>query len=192
MPDGEVLTLKKRDVVLLPVLKAAKEIRYSGDFDAVEIAAPGHGLVDDVAPLLKIPATAHTGSWEEGVCRNRKEAFLRGDGPRNFFTYRELGAVAVTSGRIKICDGDESGLGPVEIPEGGTGWHTHSMSQFFMILNGGEEIEVEGRGKIRMVTGDAMMLGEGTRHNVTSFTPDFSAFEMCLPGEYDTLPAKAP
>jgi quercetin dioxygenase-like cupin family protein len=173
-------------------LAATGQVNYSADFAAVEIAAPADQTVDDIVPLLQIKSEPLVGSWEEAVCRNRKEAFKRGDGPRNFFTYRDVGATALTDGRIKIHDGEETGLGTVEVPAGGTGWHNHTMSQFFMVLNGEEVIEVEGYGKIRMVAGDAMTLGAGMRHNVSALTADFSAFEMCLPAEYETTPQSAP
>jgi quercetin dioxygenase-like cupin family protein len=190
MSDGAVVTLRKRDVVHLPFLARAVSARYSSDFAAVEIWAPGEAGLNHIEPLLQIPAARMNGDWESAVARSTKQAYKRGDGPRDFFTYRDLGTTAVTGGRIKINDGEEEG--PVRVPPGGTGWHHHTMSQLFMVLNGAVTIAVEGQGVFEMVTGDTMTLGAGTRHDVTRFTANYSAFEMCLPADYDTIAATAP
>lgn len=187
MSDGAIVTLRKRDVVHLPFLAAAVAARYSSDFAAVEISAPGVAGLRSVEPLLQIPAKPLPGNWEAAIARSTKEAYKRGNGPRDFFTYRDLGTAAVTERRIAIHDGEEEG--PIRVPEGGTGAHHHTMSQLFMVLNGEVTIDVDGHGVFQMITGDTMTLGAGTRHDVTAFTANYSAFEMCLPADYDTIAA---
>jgi mannose-6-phosphate isomerase-like protein (cupin superfamily) len=187
MPGDERVTLQKRDVVHLPFLAAARDVHYSADFAAVEIAAPG-GPIREVVPLLQIKRQPHIGGWEQAICRNRKEAYIQGDGPRSFFTYRNLGSAALTERRIQIHDGD----GAVQPMAGGTGWHNHTMSQFFIVLDGEAMIDVEGHGSTRMVVGDTMTLGEGMRHNVSSYSVGYNVIEVCLPADYGTTAQTAP
>jgi uncharacterized protein YjlB len=190
MSDGEFVTLGKRDAVLLPFLRGTRSARYSADFSAVEIAAPGRSRPSKIEPLLQIDSSALQGAWESAVARSVPDAYKRGEGPRNFFTYRDLGATKLTGGRIKIHDGEETG--PVQVVEGGTGWHNHTMSQIFIVLNGEVVLQVEGHGEHRMVKGDAMTLGAGMRHNVSSYSANYSVVEMCLPAIYETAAQATP
>jgi uncharacterized cupin superfamily protein len=186
MPGNEIVTMGKYDVVHLPFLRAAGRAKYSSDFTAAEIAAPGRKWIGKVAPLLDIKQVPHVGSWEAAVCRNRVDAYIKGNGPREYFRYRDVGSAALTERRIHIHDGGALRA----VAE--TGWHTHTMSQIFMILGGESVLEVDGYGVSRMGPGDAMTLGAGMAHNVASISADYSGFEMCLPGDFDTTPLEPP
>jgi mannose-6-phosphate isomerase-like protein (cupin superfamily) len=186
MSDGRVVILNPREAVHLPFMLGVKSAEWSTDLHVVQIWAkdPGGGLV----PLLQMTPEVHQGDWEEAIVRNRPELFIRGDGPRAFFTYRDLGSAKTTHRRIQTHDGD----GAAADIDGGTGWHNHSMSQFFFILAGSADIDVESYGSFHMVPGDAMTLGREMRHNVLNIKRGYNVIEVCLPADYTTVPQDAP
>lgn len=188
LPLDEQVHLGKGDVVHLPFLAAASNARYSSDFAAVDISAPALASRSvKPAPLLQIRAKPHIGNWENAVSREREDAYRKGEGPRKYFLYRDLGTSALTGRRIHIHI-----VRAVESMAGGTGWHDHTMSQLFMVLRGEAVISVDGHGESRVEAGDAMTIGAGMRHDVSSFSPDYLVLEMCLPAEYDTTGRSAP
>ena len=188
MADGSEIRLSPRHVTHLPLLAAVDRARFSADFEAVEVVAPGREGLDHIEPLLRIAPKPADGDWEALVWRDPPEAYIRGDGPRAFFTYRDLGAAAQTERRIQIHDGD----GAQAPMAGGTGWHDHSMSQFFIVLDGEAVLEVDGHGVRRMGKGDAMTLSAGLRHNVSAYSVGYNVIEICLPADYDTTGRPAP
>jgi mannose-6-phosphate isomerase-like protein (cupin superfamily) len=186
MSDGRVVVLNPREAVHLPFMLGVKSAEWPQDLHVVQIWAqdPGSGLV----PLLQMTPEVHQGDWEEAIVRNRAELFIRGDGPRAFFTYRDLGSAKTTQRRIQTHDGD----GAAADIDGGTGWHNHSMSQFFFILGGSADIDVESYGSFHMVPGDAMTLGREMSHNVLNIKRGYNVIEVCLPADYTTVPQDAP
>jgi quercetin dioxygenase-like cupin family protein len=188
MRDGETITLNPRDVVHIPFLLGTGKATYSDGLHLVEISARKPADGSELVPLLRMEPKAHDGPWEDAIVRNRKELFLRGDGPRAFFTYRDLGSARITDRRIHVHDGDGTEQELVE----GTGWHNHSMSQFFFILGGAATIDVEHQGSFRVEPGDAMTLGKGMRHDVTNIAVGYNVIEVCLPADYSTTARTAP
>jgi mannose-6-phosphate isomerase-like protein (cupin superfamily) len=125
------------------------------------------------------------GKWS--VTREKEDAYIRGDGPRTFFSYRDLETAAVTDRRIHI-----QLVRAAEMMSGGTGWHFHSMGQIFYILRGWGELVVEDAAAVRMSAGDAMCISPGMRHNVPGFSRDYFLLEMCVPADYSTVDAPPP
>jgi quercetin dioxygenase-like cupin family protein len=106
---------------------------------------------------------------------------------RSFFSYRDLPSGPMGDGRMLFQE-----VRAVGTPEGGTGWHHHTMSQLFYVLTGTVEISVEGHGTMNLVPGDAMCIRAGMVHNVSVFSPDYTLVELCVPAVYDTTPVDAP
>jgi mannose-6-phosphate isomerase-like protein (cupin superfamily) len=188
MDDGAIIVLSRREAVHLPFLRHVVRVRYSGDLRAAEVRAPGSVDRQALVPLLQIGATDESADWESMIVRNRPELFIPGNGPRAFFTYRDLGTARITERRIHIHDGD----GAKKPMAGGTGWHNHSMSQLFYVLDGEATVSVEGHGTHHMVAGDTMMIGKRMSHNVSSYSEGYNVFEICLPADYDTVAQSAP
>jgi mannose-6-phosphate isomerase-like protein (cupin superfamily) len=186
MSDGKTVTLYPREAVHLPFLLGTRSVEWQEDLHVMQIIAQDRGR--DLVPLLQMRSDAHSGDWEEVIVRNRPELFVRGDGPRVFFTYRDLGSAKSTERRIQTHDGD----GAATDIDGGTGWHNHSMSQFFFILGGSADIDVENQGSFHLVPGDAMTLGREMRHNVLNIKSGYNVIEVCLPADYTTVPQNAP
>lgn len=186
--DGERVTLNVGDTVIQPPFSFDPDVYdYSDGYEALEFSSKGsfehidrfrekHGL-QQAGPL---PA-------EAVVTRDTPDTYITGDGPRSFFTYRDLGATIASGRRMHIHV-----VGIADQPPGGTGWHTHSMDQFFMPFTGWLDIFVEGLGMVKMKRGDAMFIPAGIRHNVTEFTRDYTVVEVCIPTDYDTLGAGDP
>jgi quercetin dioxygenase-like cupin family protein len=188
MDDGTIIELGRREAVHLPFLRHVVGVRHSGDLRAAEVRAPGSVHQQALVPLLQIWSSEESADWESMVVRNRPELFIPGNGPRAFFTYRDLGTARITERRIHIHDGD----GAKKPMAGGTGWHNHSMSQLFYVLDGEATVSVEGYGTHHMVAGDTMMIGKRMSHNVSTYSEGYNVFEICLPADYDTVDQPAP
>jgi mannose-6-phosphate isomerase-like protein (cupin superfamily) len=174
-----MMTEEGKDPVLLEPLSSAT--RYGGgkpvifdfshDAEIIEMkAAPsGSGLFG-----------RGDGNWI--VNTDMEQAYLQGDGPRAYFRYRDLGVAKATSRRIHIHV-----VRSTRAIEGGTGWHSHTMSQLFYVLRGWADLAVERRPWVKMSSGDSMCLSKGMRHNVVAFSEDYLVLEMCIPADYDTI-----
>ena len=175
---GDARLLDKGGVAVLPTGLKHNLFDFSMDFEAIRITSPASfGLANAGKPAGRAHYSLVT-----------PDAFKTGAGPRRFFGYRDLGPSAATGGRIHVHVVKSSG----PAAPGGTGWHYHSMSQWFMVLHGWATLAVEKQGQTRMVAGDCMTLGAGMRHDVPAYSPDYLVLEMCLPGEYETVAEPAP
>lgn len=189
MPNGEVVDLNKGDVVHRTFLNAAEAVRYQAGFAALELTAPAIGAsAGQLDQMLKIEPKAHSGSWQDEVYREAEEAYIKGDGPRKFFLYRDLGGAEQSAQRVHI----QIVRATEKSPAGGTGWHIHSMSQLVLVLRGEAQISVQGAGELMFRSGDVMTLGADTGHDVSAFSEDYLVVELCLPGDYDTASSDAP
>jgi quercetin dioxygenase-like cupin family protein len=187
--DGGAVTLRKGDSVSQDVLTQGQIARWSADFTGIEITAPARNSTVETVELLKLGPKARetrADALETRISRDRPGSFVP-HGLRKFMAYRDLGTLDETDRRIHIHV-----VRAIDTPTGGTGWHVHSMSQIFYVLRGWVDIAVDEQGVKRMVAGDAMCIANGMRHNVFRFSPDYDVLEMCLPGDYSTVPTPTP
>lgn len=186
--DGDAIVLNTGDTLVLPPFGFDPAVfSFSADFEALEFTSEGsfayiEAFTGKIGVKLAEPKS-------DGLCVNREDpaSYIVGDGPRSFFTYRDIGATEATGRRMHIHI-----VGIEAQPEGGTGWHNHNMDQFFMPFTGWIELWVENKGLVRLERGDAMFIPAGLRHNVTAFTKDYTVVEVCIPTEYTTDPQPAP
>ena len=140
------------------------------------------------AEIILLRASARTGElFNSGAAawtysHETETAYVRGDGPREYFLYRDLKVAVATGRRIHIHL-----VRSTRAVQGGTGWHAHSMGQLFYVLRGWAELEVERQPYVRMGIGDAMCIAKGMKHNVPAFSDDYLVLEMCIPADYDTV-----
>jgi quercetin dioxygenase-like cupin family protein len=183
---GEVHTLGPGATGCVPGLYWHRESEFTADYELIEITTPGNGktitgrdspLPREVDPNAR-PVYTHDGP----------DQYTLGAGPRKFFQYRDLGVREMTDGRIHIH------IVKATEPGAGTGWHYHTMAQWFMVLTGNSFIRVEDGPLIPINPLDAMCIGSGPemRHNVAPFSGDYSVLEMCIPAEYDTIAVPVP
>lgn len=173
--DGKTHDLSVLDAFYLPK-GTSYRLLPSSDFEAVFIRA-GKNQAAKVASAGSRPV----------VYKEALEAYTVAAGPRDFFTYRNLDIAKITDGRMHIHV-----IRAAKQREGGTGWHTHSMSQWFMVLRGTGAISVVGGGNVYLHAGDAMTIGKRIVHNQTAYSEDYIEIEVCIPADYDTVPDNAP
>lgn len=185
---GETIILKRGDTVVQPPFRLDPNVfEYSADFEALEFTSRGSFV--HIENFMKKSGLEPQPLASDKVIVNRDVAasYIVGDGPRSFFSYRDIGATESTGRRMHIHV-----VGIADQPPGGTGWHNHTMDQFFLPFTGALDIWVEGLGQVTMRRGDAMYIPAGLRHDVTSFTRDYTVVEVCIPTDYDTTGQEAP
>jgi quercetin dioxygenase-like cupin family protein len=185
---GETVRLGPGDTGYHPGLYWHRETVSAG-YECIEITGPARGAT--VTGLdSELPARAAGLDPERrGVYTyERPESYTLGAGPRKFFRYRDLGTAGPSEGRMHIH------IVRATEPGAGTGWHYHSMAQWFLILGGSSVIRVEERPQYVLSEMDSMCIGSGPqmRHNVAPFTGDYAVLEMCVPAEYETVAVAPP
>lgn len=188
--DGEHHTLGAGDSGYHPALYWHDEYEFSEDYEVIEITAPA---VVETIHGRDTPLPARAASLDPDrkpfYSRDVEENYELGAGPRKFFKYRDLGTREPTDGRIHIHVVRATGE-----PGAGTGWHYHTMAQWFLIVGGSSQIRVETRPRQDLDVGDTMCIGAGPnmRHDVSPFSGDYAVLEMCVPAEYETTAVEAP
>lgn len=190
--ETDTYTLSEGSAITQPGFTRYRLYGASDDFEIIEILGPGTfetywgrdvELPDRANEVAKVKA-----SYTFDV----DGAYSAAAGPRPYFYYRDLGTAGPTEDRIYIHA--VKMIPPAR--EGGTGWHNHTMRQWFYVLGGHAELEMEVIGshidKMPLNPGDAMTVSKGQRHDVPSYTDDYFVLEMCIPKEYDTDPRGKP
>jgi mannose-6-phosphate isomerase-like protein (cupin superfamily) len=162
-----------------PALLRHRMHDFSADFEMLEVTAPAQPRIirGRDAPLPGAPGGPGR------YLKETPESFVKGEGLRKFFAYRDLGTKDPTGGLVHI-----QVFKAVDIMPNGIGWHRHSdLRQFFWVLEGSAGFEVESRPDIKRIEpGDAVCMPAGFRHAVPSYTQDYKVVEMCIPGSYRT------
>ena len=172
-----------------PGLYWHREISRSGDLECVRITSPAAGArIDGLDTPLPDRAATLPSDRTAIYTHDLDENYELGAGPRKFFRYRDLGTRGPSENRIHIH------VVRATEPGAGTGWHYHSMAQWFMIVGGESWIRVEDRPTEHIRVGDSMCIGSGEhmRHNVAPFIGDYAVLEMCVPAEYETIAVPRP
>jgi uncharacterized protein YjlB len=109
-------------------------------------------------------------------------------GRRVFFKYRDLGASAATSGRMRAQV--MSAISGMTQP---TGWHYHLCeAQFVYVLRGWLELEFADGTRTRSESGDAILIPGGRKHNEIATSDDLEVLEVSVPGDMGTEPCDLP
>jgi quercetin dioxygenase-like cupin family protein len=187
--EGEIHEFRPGDAGLHRALYFHRSHHLSADLEVVHITAPATGARFDGRDAA-LPARAQSLPADRTAVYTKEapENYELGAGPRKFFKYRDLGTRGATDGRIHIH------VVRATEPGAGTGWHYHSMAQWFMIVGGDSWIRVEQRPAQHLNVGDTMCIGSGPemRHNVAPFSGDYAVLEMCVPAEYETVALDPP
>lgn len=173
--------LRTGDAAILPPGIAHDETAYAADFEVLEVTLPALRTTSKLAA----PEPSSCPAVPLVVSRDTPDAYARGNGPRAFLAYRDLGAMAPTARRVQA-----QVVRTAQACDASTGWHYHTLdAQFVYVLAGRTTVGVEGEGHFDMVAGDAMTIPHGRRHDVTTFSDDFVVFEINVPGDFETVPA---
>jgi mannose-6-phosphate isomerase-like protein (cupin superfamily) len=109
-------------------------------------------------------------------------------GRRSFFTYRDLGVTAASSGRIRaqVTAGADGMTQP-------TGWHYHVCEgQFVYMISGWVDLEFEDGQKLRVQAGESLYIPGGMRHNETATSKDIELLEISVPADMGTVACDPP
>lgn len=182
---GDKIELSYLDTAFQPPFAFSPDIfEFSGDFEALEIIGVGaFAHIEAMYPQFRGPIARDPD--HPVVSYNRPRNYTPGDGPRSFFRYRDTGARAATAGRMHIHV-----VGPV-VGGGGkgdrTGWHHHSMDQFYMVVTGTAQNNlVACGGQVDLEFADSMTIPAFMSHNFGNYSEGYEALEVCIPAEYET------
>ena len=170
--SGTVTLLRTGDTANLPRGFAYEFLDFSADFEMLKIIWPG--TPKDGGKFV--------------VTRESPDAYIAGNGPRRFFTYRDLGTIEATGRAMHIQMVKVVG----QPPKTGTGWHYHSMGQFAMAVAGWATVAFPGQSPLHYVPGDGLCICAGLQHDVPDFSSDYAVLEMCVPADYDTFATRPP
>ena len=109
-------------------------------------------------------------------------------GRRSFFTYRDLGVNAASSGRMRaqIMAASEGMSKP-------TGWHYHVCDgQFVYALKGWVDLEFEDGQTIRLQAGESLYIPGGLRHNEIATSDTLEILEVSVPADMGTVACDPP
>jgi quercetin dioxygenase-like cupin family protein len=164
---------------------------FSEDFEALQVTAPARHAED--GPLVDGAGGAAEGPLvgaPRGPIYTRESdgAYRPGDGGRDSFLHRDLETREATDGRVHIEVGRATEAGS------GTGWHYHTMAQWFMVIGGSAVIRVEDQPRQELAWGDSMCIGRGPRmrHEFADHSADYSVLEVCIPATYSTVAVDEP
>lgn len=179
--DGAHHTLGPGASATYPRLTARREYAATPDLEYLWVTVPG-----ELPVVGGGEAPVGAAGRPAVITYDRPDSYVVANGPRTFFEYRDLGTADATDRRIHIH--------AVHAVRNGepTGWHYHSMAQWFLIIEGSADLEVEERPTYTMGPLDSMCLGRGMRHNVAQFSSDYKLIEMCVPADYTTVGAEPP
>lgn len=167
------------DCAHLPAFTMHDETSFTEDFEVLEITMPAA-----VETLTEAPADRSKRPEGDFVLsRLTADSFRRGEGPRSFLEYRDLGVAEATRRRVQAQIVRTNGA-----CDESTGWHYHTLDiQFVYVLNGWTRTALEGIGEFELRAGDAMMVPPRLRHDVTGFSEDFEVLEINVPADFDTV-----
>lgn len=186
LEHGEPRLLKPGDTACTPPLYFHTQ-EFSPDFECVEVTSPAEFGTITGRDALPPDRAARRGPERPSFTSEHPETYVAGTGVDACFDYRDLGADAVTGGRIALR------LARLRRQEQQPpGWVSRSSSHWFMVLEGSLEITVEGETRRPLRGGDAMSISSGTRYHLASVSPDYAALDLSVPAPSSTAPAHGP
>jgi quercetin dioxygenase-like cupin family protein len=109
-------------------------------------------------------------------------------GRRSFFTYRDLGVMAASGGKLRAQT--MTAITGMTEP---TGWHFHTCEgQFVYALKGWVDLEFETGETIRLKAGESLYIPGFLKHNEIATSEDLEILELSVPGEMGTVPCDKP
>ena len=168
------LVLDRHDAVYLPRGCRPTRYWYSNGFEAVLLR--GDYLTDGERGWP-------TGGPVVSMKGPHSAVPLGGGAQRPYFEYRDFGLGDLTGGRMGL--NLTSAIGPA--PDGGTGYHWHTMAQWNLTLAGWYDIRVDGHELRRLCAGDSTFTPTELPHHVTGFSRDVAILNFTVPAEFETV-----
>lgn len=186
--DGSSYNLVSDSSAIIPALYKYRFTKISDDFEALHFFAPDAYNIIWGKDATMPKRVQSLDSNRQPIILHEEDAVWE-DGLREFFEYRDLGAVEATDGRVYVHAIRTTGA-----DEEGTGWHYHSWAQCFFVLDGHADLRVETGPRHALSAGDAHCIGSGptNRHFVDRANSSYKLVELCVPGWKDATPVEAP
>jgi quercetin dioxygenase-like cupin family protein len=176
--DDSSVTLQAHDAVAQVPLTDANLLARSTRLEFLTIQVPDTARAHELLTFRSLPA----------ISLDAPDTHVKGQGPRDYFDYRDLGLAQTTNRQIEVQI-----VRAQRARQGGTGWHCHSMAQLSYGLSGWASLGVQGvPGRVMQEPGDALSIPAGCVHNAESFSDDYWALQLQIPPDYETTPAPSP
>jgi quercetin dioxygenase-like cupin family protein len=176
--EDQTVRLGPGDATSQIPLSAATVVDRSGELEFFELVVRDDARVRALMPMR--PA--------QSFSFDAPELHVQGQGPRNFFDYRDLGLAALTGGQVEIQI-----IRAQRARQGGTGWHSHTMAQLSYGLSGWASLGIEGVSQpVIQAPGDSLCIPPEVVHNADSFSDDYAALQLQIPARYETRPREDP
>jgi len=177
LSDSSV-TLSAHDAIAQVPLTGQNVMAMSARLEFLSIQVPDTARARELLAFKSSPA----------ISLDAPDMHVKGQGPRDYFDYRDLGLAQITNRQIEV-----QVVRAQRARQGGTGWHRHSMAQLSYGLSGWASLGVEGvPGRVVQEPGDALSIPAGCIHNAEAFSDDYWALQLQIPPDYDTNPAPSP
>lgn len=105
------------------------------------------------------------------------------DGLRDYFSYRDLGMMEKTGGKLRAHVIRPSGPCKEQGDQ-----HYHKVDfQMIYVLKGWARVWFEGTGEVRMEEGSCMYQQPEIEHRVLEWSDDYTVIELLVPGDPETV-----
>jgi quercetin dioxygenase-like cupin family protein len=112
---------------------------------------------------------------------------FKGEGLRDFFTYRDLGIADATAGKVlaQLVRANAA-------PEKGTGWHRHEAEFHMVLMLKGWAKFMYGDKETLVAAGDCVHQKPGIVHYLFDYSPDMEYLEVVGPADFTTVEVSGP
>jgi quercetin dioxygenase-like cupin family protein len=112
---------------------------------------------------------------------------FKGEGLRDFFTYRDLGIADATAGKVlaQLVRANAA-------PEKGTGWHRHEAEFHMVLMLKGWARFMYGDKETLVAAGDCVHQKPGIVHYLFDYSPDMEYLEVVGPADFTTVEVPGP
>ena len=117
------------------------------------------------------------------MIQHDNEALFENRGLRDYFSYRDLGIMAASKGRIVA----QINRANYQLTKEGELHHHTLTHQINLVLKGNAIMKFEGFGKVELKTGTSFYMPPNIKHTLVSCSANFTTMEICVPANFDTI-----
>ncbi|HSW15941.1 MAG TPA: DUF1330 domain-containing protein [Ramlibacter sp.] len=136
---------------------------------------------------LYAEARSSSSSREAVFDHERPHSYVQGPPGREYLYLRPLRLADRTDRQLEVTLIKGRGA-----PADGTGWHTHTNSEWVYILSGAAELGSEEMGNLTIRAGDSLTFPPASVHSVHTFSEDYALLAVNAPADFKTHRATAP
>lgn len=111
----------------------------------------------------------------------RPDSYVQGPRGREYLSLRHLRVADRTERQLEVTVIKSRGA-----PTDGTGWHSHTNSEWVYILSGAAELGTAEAGTLTIRAGDSLTFPPGSVHAVHTFSEDYALLAVNAPADFRT------